>query len=93
MRISIITLLSFSSFFLLGQAPNPKRSVLFTMLPGERIYSNEYFLAQSSSAKGFSCVLIDQTKHNITFVFNGVRIKSMSLEGVDYSDNILAFQG
>lgn len=77
MKLRLIILISILAFNSLAQTANPKRTVLFTMLPTEHIYADEYFLAQSSSARKFSCILIDETKNNLTFVFNGTRIKTV----------------
>jgi hypothetical protein len=77
MKLRLIIFLSILTLTTAAQTANPKRTVLFTMLPTEHIYAGEYFLAQSSSARKFSCILIDETKNNLTFVFNGTRVKTV----------------
>jgi hypothetical protein len=68
----------------LSQTANPKRSVLLTLLPTEQIYADEYFVAQTVSGKKFSCILIDETKNTLTFVFNGTRIKTIEFNTDQY---------
>jgi hypothetical protein len=77
MKLSLIIILTSLTLTSAAQTTNPKRTVLFTMLPTEHIYQGEYFLAQTASARKFSCILIDETKNNLTFVFNGTRIKTV----------------
>jgi hypothetical protein len=71
---------------ILAQNSNPKRSVLLTLLPTEQIYADEYFVAQTVSGKRYSCILMDESKNTITFVFNGTRVKTIPVKDDIYWD-------
>ena len=72
MYLSVLVIFTIIMF---ANGQNPKREVVFTLDTNEVIFEKEYYLLQSFNQHRFACMIQDTITKELTFVFNGRRIK------------------
>ena len=86
MKRFVVSAFLLLSWVCLAVAQNLESRVVFTMAPGEDIYSGEDFVAMYGGQDKYCCVLHNTDKHTFTLIWNGTRIVTAPFVSVCYYD-------